>query len=63
MGASYITRVPKEYGKEVDRMVKTIQEKFGITIPKTKASKIILLKSKSTNYVLTEHKLLEILGS
>lgn len=60
---TYVTRVPEEYEKEVEAMVKKIKDSFGITIPKLKASKIILLKSKSTNYILTEKKLLEIIGS
>jgi|ETNvirnome_2_300_1030623.scaffolds.fasta_scaffold01328_10 hypothetical protein len=63
MGESRVRRVPKEYEDEVIRMVETIKKKFGIKIPKVKACKIILLKSRSTNYILTEHKLLEILGS
>ena len=53
MGESYNRRVPKEYEDEVLEMVKKIKEKFGISIPKVKASKIILLKSKSTTYNLT----------
>lgn len=57
-----IVFVPDEYELEVEAMVKKIKEKFGIKIPKTKASKIILLKSKSTTYTLTEHELLKILG-
>ena len=63
MGISYNRRVPKEYEDEVLDMVKKIQAKFGIRIPKVKASKIILLKSKSTTYTLTERELIKILGS
>ena len=63
MGESYIKRVPKEYEEEVEKMVEKIKKSFGIKIPKVKASKIILLKSKSTNYILTEKELLKILGS
>lgn len=58
-----IVFVPDEYEVEVQKMVKKIQDKFGIKIPKAKASKIILLKSKSTTYTLTEAELIKILGS
>jgi len=55
--------VPDEYEIEVEKMVKKIKDKFGIKIPKAKASRIILLKSKSTTYDLTEAELIKILGS
>ena len=58
-----VVLVPDEYEIEVDAMVKKIQKSFGVKIPKIKASKIIILKSRSTNYILTEKELIKILGS
>lgn len=57
-----IARVPVEYQKEVEDMINKINTSFGIKISRMNASKLIILKSKNTNYILTERKLLEILG-
>lgn len=58
-----MTRVPDEYEEEAQKMVEKIHKSFGIKITKIKALKIILMKSKSTNYILTEKELIKILGS
>lgn len=54
--------VSVELSEQIDEMVKKIKEFFGIEITGIQASKIIAWKSKCYNIMLTEKKLVEILG-
>lgn len=53
--------ISEDLDKEIERMIKKIQDSFGVEITRKNASKIIAWKSKQYNLTLTAKKLKEIL--
>jgi hypothetical protein len=54
--------VHKDYSERIDNMIKKINETFGITISRVKASKLLAYKDKNTIYNFKPDELLKLLG-
>lgn len=47
---------------EINRMIRTIQEKFGVRLTKVQASRLIAVKSRNSSIIIDHKRLLEIIG-
>lgn len=54
--------VHKDYSERIDNMIKKINDAFGITISRVKASKLLAYKDKNTTYNFKSDELLKLLG-
>ena len=54
--------VDNDYAERVENMIKKINDTFGITISRVKASKLLAYKDKNTTYNFKSDELLKLLG-